>query len=251
MTIDESALAGLPLKVRRLVLRAIAEAAAYGVPLQVATVETRRQVSTRERVRRHRERQRGGVTSVTGNALQALQNVTSESVTSVTTQGPESTENPAKGPISSDSSSVTRLAGARAPALSLISSSSSLSGSSSSLLALSGSGSEISDAGARVASPVPRAKREPKLKALTWRRVPESWQPSPEHRQIARDLRIPFDLELAKFRDHEFTVPKRDPDATFRNWIRNAKPSAALPPPPTNGHKHATMADIDRLMGLA
>jgi hypothetical protein len=81
--------------------------------------------------------------------------------------------------------------------------------------------------------------------------VPEAWQPSPEHRQIARDLRIPFDLELAKFRDHEFTVPKRDPDATFRNWIRNAKPSAALPPPPPNGHKFATMAEIDRLMGQA
>src|SRR6188768_3552880 len=202
-----------------------------------------RRVQACNRARRYRERHRGEASrsSVTESVTNSVTNITLQRDELRDDQRYALEKSPENLANSQDFSR------APAPALSLISSSLSGSSNSSPLLALSsGSGSEISDAGARVASPVPKPKREPKPKALTWRRVPESWQPSPEHRQIARDLRIPFDLELAKFRDHEFTVPKRDPDATFRNWIRNAKPSPALPPPPTNGHKFATVAEIDR-----
>jgi hypothetical protein len=86
--------------------------------------------------------------------------------------------------------------------------------------------------------------------------VPEGWQPSDQHRQIASECCVPFELELAKFRDHEFSTPKHDPDATFRNWLRNARPAKSPPfpalpaPPKANGH-HATKAEIDRMLGLA
>lgn len=43
--------------------------------------------------------------------------------------------------------------------------------------------------------------------------------------QIARELGVDLKLELANFRDHEFKDPKSDPDATFRNWLRRARPA--------------------------
>lgn len=92
-----------------------------------------------------------------------------------------------------------------------------------------------------------------KPKAVTWRRVPADWEPTPEHASIARDMAVDLALEASKFRDHEFARPKRDAHATFRNWLRAAKPS----PRPLNGaghsaapRKHATVADIDAMLGL-
>jgi hypothetical protein len=70
-----------------------------------------------------------------------------------------------------------------------------------------------------------RARGERKApKQARWRRVPDDFKPTEEHRRIARERGLDFPLELAKFRDHEFDKPKSDPDATFRNWLRNASP---------------------------
>lgn len=54
------------------------------------------------------------------------------------------------------------------------------------------------------------------------RRVPLSWQPTLEHLDLARDLRIDLSSELDKFRDFEFRYGHSDWDATFRNWLRKA-----------------------------
>jgi hypothetical protein len=71
----------------------------------------------------------------------------------------------------------------------------------------------------------PPGDHQPKVRP--WRRVPEDWQPSQEHKQIALEMRVSFDLELAKFRDHEFAKARKDPDAAFRNWLRTANPTPA------------------------
>ena len=69
----------------------------------------------------------------------------------------------------------------------------------------------------------PEEAVEPKrnTKRPASRRVPESWQPTEEHREIARTEVRDFDRELAKFRDCEFKTPHKDWDAVFRNWLRS------------------------------
>lgn len=57
------------------------------------------------------------------------------------------------------------------------------------------------------------------------KRVPPHWEPTDKHRFIARERGVDFDFELAQFRDYEFAKGKSDWDATFRNWLRKAKPS--------------------------
>lgn len=42
---------------------------------------------------------------------------------------------------------------------------------------------------------------------------------------MATALGVDLELEMAKFRDHQFRDPRTDPDATFRNWLRNARPT--------------------------
>ncbi|GMV19127.1 MAG: hypothetical protein AMXMBFR56_73510 [Polyangiaceae bacterium] len=54
--------------------------------------------------------------------------------------------------------------------------------------------------------------------------MPSDWHPNLEHARIATALGVDFELELAKFRDHYFRDPRSDADATFRNWLRNARP---------------------------
>lgn len=98
---------------------------------------------------------------------------------------------------------------------------------------------------ARVQAPAKPAKP----KQPTWRRVPAEWQPTPEHQRIATAMAVDLALEASKYRDHEFARPKRDPDATFRNWLRSAKPT----PRPLNGggaRKYATPEDVDAMLGL-
>lgn len=70
-----------------------------------------------------------------------------------------------------------------------------------------------------------------------WRRVPSTWAPNEEHREIARKRKVDFETELASFRDYDFDKPKRDPDATFRNWLRRARPmnGASRREPPKQG----------------
>jgi hypothetical protein len=55
-----------------------------------------------------------------------------------------------------------------------------------------------------------------------WRRVPSDWPHKPTHVELARKLGVNLELELEKFRDHEFRDPKTDADAAFRTWLRNA-----------------------------
>ena len=138
---------------------------------------------------------------------------------------------PPLGSPSSDHSSYSALL--RIPSSPLLASSEDLTGS------------------ARVHAPTPKPPKAPKQP--TWRRVPGDWQPSPEHVQIAIAMAVDLQLEASKFRDHEFQRPKRDADATFRNWLRAAKPS----PRPLNGaghsatpRKYATVDDVDRMLGL-
>lgn len=71
-------------------------------------------------------------------------------------------------------------------------------------------------------------------------RLPSDWNPSPQDlNEACRKLggAEPASQELDKFRDHWKAAPgqrgvKLDWDATWRNWIRNAKG-------PTNGHRTA------------
>lgn len=92
------------------------------------------------------------------------------------------------------------------------------------------SDSESSSALSSSSEPVRlRARGERKAsKAARWRRCPQPFEPTEEHRRIARDRQLNFDLELAKFLDHEFDKPKSDPHATFRNWLRNASPPRSV-----------------------
>lgn len=64
-----------------------------------------------------------------------------------------------------------------------------------------------------------RAKGRP----ARWRRAPGDFAPGDKHRKLAASLGVDFELELAKFRDHEFDKPKSDADRSFSNWLRNAK----------------------------
>lgn len=65
-------------------------------------------------------------------------------------------------------------------------------------------------------------KRSKQGRVAKWRRVPDAWQASAAHREQAKGLGVNFELELAKFRDHEFKDGKSDADAAFRNWLRTA-----------------------------
>ena len=49
--------------------------------------------------------------------------------------------------------------------------------------------------------------------------------------QMAREFPlIDLKAETAKFRDHTFSTARSDWPATWRNWIRNAKPPARASP---------------------
>jgi hypothetical protein len=98
--------------------------------------------------------------------------------------------------------------------------------------------------------PLPARGRK-KPKSARWRRVPNDWEPTAEHLQLAVSLNVDLQLEQAKFRDHEFEKSKSDPDATFRNWLRNAKPSQRPLGAQTTERKYASSDDIDSMLGLS
>jgi hypothetical protein len=54
---------------------------------------------------------------------------------------------------------------------------------------------------------------------------------------------VDAELELAKIRDFEFSVPRRDPDATFRTWLRTAAERQGRQPARSGGE---TAADITK-----
>jgi hypothetical protein len=231
MKFDESKLADLPLETRRLVLRAIAEAAAHGITLQVATGDP---------VRRSEAARLAGQASARARLLR------------FGSANPRTNrERTVHVPVNETGTTCERIVNGSFP---------------SNAIPLARA-SEISDLqiseiredqreSAREAPPSKAAKNKAATpKAPAWRRVPPTWIPNEQHRQIASDRCVPFELELAKFRDHEFGSPKRDPDATFRNWLRSARPGptphSAAPLPPVNGHKirYSTPAEIYRALG--
>ena len=71
--------------------------------------------------------------------------------------------------------------------------------------------------------------RGEKKRVAARKRAPKDWEPSDQHRFLARERSVDFAIELAKFRDHTFSTARSDWDATFRNWLRNAKPGAPMP----------------------
>jgi len=187
----------------------------------------RRRDAARERMRRSR---------LSGSHIVRANETRTESE-QFTEQFDEQTEN-VRGTFADCSENV--LGGAPTHALSLISSGSDLSPDSS---ALSASSEGPDPLGARVAKPKKSGSKR-------WRTVPADWQPTDEHREIAAARGVDFELELAKFRDYEFNVPKSNATATFRNWLRSARPTVTpyaahrVPAPrqPDSGyqpHKHA------------
>lgn len=59
--------------------------------------------------------------------------------------------------------------------------------------------------------------------APRWRCVADAfpeWKPTDFHAALARKYGKDLRIEAAKYRDHEFAVPKTDPDRTFNNWLR-------------------------------
>ena len=56
--------------------------------------------------------------------------------------------------------------------------------------------------------------------------IPDSWEPKPEHRQLAAERGVDLELEIAKVRDWSKGGNNRrlDWDAVVRNWLRNARP---------------------------
>lgn len=58
-------------------------------------------------------------------------------------------------------------------------------------------------------------------------KLPDSWTPTPEHRAQAEAAGIDTDLEATKLRDWALSKgeTRKDWDATFRNWLRNARPT--------------------------
>lgn len=84
------------------------------------------------------------------------------------------------------------------------------------------------------------------LRSKRWRTVPPEWQPNDGHRSLASARGLDFDLELSKFRDHDFAAPKLDADRTFRNWLRNATPLRSA-----QGFKSAGTLQLERAARLA
>lgn len=74
---------------------------------------------------------------------------------------------------------------------------------------------------AAVAAPSPK-KRTRKTSVERWRFVPEPWVPLKRHRDKAFAMGWTpeqLQLEVDRYRAHEFKVPKSDPDKTFDAWL--------------------------------
>lgn len=67
-------------------------------------------------------------------------------------------------------------------------------------------------------------------------KLPDDWTPTPEHVEQARTAGIDADLEATKMRDWALSKgeTRKDWDATFRNWIRNARPTPGYGSPTLN-----------------
>jgi hypothetical protein len=98
-----------------------------------------------------------------------------------------------------------------------------------------------SQVGSQVGDPKVREKRG-------WSRVPPTEQLTEDRIRMAREIRLMplavVQAEWAAFKDHDYPAPKKDVDATWRNWCRKVK--APLPvPPPAPGKRSAPRSDDD------
>lgn len=69
------------------------------------------------------------------------------------------------------------------------------------------------------------SKNRESARARCWTRVPETERLTPEREAMAIKIglgRERIGIEWAKYIDHEFAQPKKDVDATWRNWCRTA-----------------------------
>ena len=73
-----------------------------------------------------------------------------------------------------------------------------------------------------------------------WKFVPDDWQPTERHTELARSLDVSMSRELVKFRDHEFKDPKTDADRAFSRWLRTAAEMGRKPP---NGSQAAAVSN--------
>lgn len=82
-----------------------------------------------------------------------------------------------------------------------------------------------------------RGDKSPPAKRAT--QLPTTWQPTDKHHTLAAERRVNLPEELDKFRDWCISTgaSKKDWDATFRNWIRNARQT--LPPAHTTANAPA------------
>lgn len=62
--------------------------------------------------------------------------------------------------------------------------------------------------------------------------LPDDWTPTDAHRTLAVERHVDCDLEADKLRDWAASKgeSRKDWDATFRNWLRNAKPDPRTTP---------------------
>lgn len=68
-----------------------------------------------------------------------------------------------------------------------------------------------------------RSRTDQRSTPRGWTRVPDDWAgPTPKHREMVAGSGVDVDGEAAKFRDHDFAKPKKDPNRTFSNWLRQA-----------------------------
>lgn len=76
-------------------------------------------------------------------------------------------------------------------------------------------------------APVEEPSVEPPVKRKRATALPADWMPSNAHRLLAADLKVDVEFEAVKFRDWTVAnaVTKVDWEATFRNWLRNSKPT--------------------------
>jgi hypothetical protein len=75
--------------------------------------------------------------------------------------------------------------------------------------------------------------------------LPDGWEPTDDHRQLAADQGVDCDHEAAKFADHAAANDRRqrDWDAAFRTWLRRARDygatSSARASPGSRGAQYA------------
>ena len=70
-------------------------------------------------------------------------------------------------------------------------------------------------------------------------KLPDDWTPTAEHQAQAAQAGINISLEVEKMRDWALSKgeTRKDWNATFRNWLRNARPTPGYTPKPVTGQR--------------